>query len=250
VATGRNARTGWLVAALIFVGWGFLSRRDGRPAPQDAQSESLGAFAGDGGEADTKATDVPLGWTALWRHARGTPKLLGWLLCTALCSLMDEPLVALCALWMKRRFSDDSAVTLAVLALMLGGLSGLVALHRAADRVAPARILLLACAGSALALVLWLGAASLPTAIAATFVLGACSATHYPLAQAAAYRCAPSSSGSVAALAQFFGPVDLLIPLALGVIADRYGLAWALLGLLIQPLALALGLWNQRASRR
>jgi hypothetical protein len=75
-------------------------------------------------------------------------------------------------------------------------------------------------------------------AAVALAVLGACAAAHYPLAQAAAYRVLPSSSGTVAALSQLFGPVDLLIPVALGLLADQFGLIFALLGLLVQPLGL------------
>lgn len=250
-ATGRTGREGWFVAAAIFVAWGALARSDGGATSRDAPSD-VKSLDQHEHEHASESGEVPLAWTTLWHRARQTPGLLAWLLAATLCSLMDETLVALCALWMKHHFASDSAVTLAVLALMTGGILGLIVLHRASERVAPRRFLVLSCVGAAVALliVVWLSATSLPLVLAATFALGACAATHYPLAQAAAYRCLPSSSTTVAALAQFFGPVDLLIPLALGIAADRWGLGAALCGLLIQPVALVLATVASRRRAR
>lgn len=135
---------------------------------------------------------------------------------------------------------------------MLGSLAGLAILHRLLLRLAPGLLLLGSCVGAALALGAWLAAGSEALAALALGVLGACAAMHYPLAQAAAYRPLPGNSPSVAALGQLFGPLDLAIPVVLGLLADRYGLALALFGLVVQPLGLlaALGWKRGRARKR
>jgi predicted MFS family arabinose efflux permease len=231
-STQVGFRESWWLVALIALGWAWLLER---PRSSAARPASAGANDPDADDAPTK-----LRWRELYEHARTTPGLFAWLLATTLCSLMDETLVALCALWMQERFGSASALTLGVLSLMVGGLLGLVALHRLSTRVSPARLLLLAALGAALTLALWLASSSLSAALGALFWLGFWSAMHYPLAQAAAYRCLPSNSDAVAALSQFFGPIDLLIPLALGLLADRFGLGVAIAGLALQPLALVL----------
>lgn len=231
-------RDAWWLVALLFVAWAYLIGRARPASARDASAES---------EDELNDEPTKLRLRELGGHLRATPGLLAWLLATTLCSLMDETLVALCALWMQQRFGTASTVTLGVLSLMLGGLLGLVVLHRLSTRVAPARLLLVAAVGAGLTLSLWLAASSLAMALVALFGLGFFSAMHYPLAQAAAYRCLPSHSTAVAALSQFFGPIDLLIPLVLGLLADRYGLGVAIAGLAIQPLALVLATLRRRA---
>jgi fucose permease len=132
---------------------------------------------------------------------------------------------------------------------MLGGFAGLLILHRLLLTVAPGRLLLALCLGAMLALVAWLAAGSLALAVLALGVLGACAATHYPLAQAAAYRALPGEPSSVAALGQLFGPLDLAIPVVLGLLADRYGSTVALLGLLVQPLGLLAALARRTQTK-
>ena len=74
------------------------------------------------GAPEDECADTPLAWTTLWRRARQTPGLLAWLLAATLCSLMDETLVALCALWVKHRFASDGAVEYdRVIGVGLGG---------------------------------------------------------------------------------------------------------------------------------
>jgi hypothetical protein len=53
----------------------------------------------------------------------------------------------------------------------------------------------------------------------------------------------------VAALGQLFGPLDLAIPVVLGLLADRYGSTVALLGLLVQPLGLLAALARRTQTK-
>jgi MFS family permease len=241
--SAHGFRLAWVVSAAAFLAWGLLMQRRSRnPAELLRAASSDESF-----DADTAGA---LSFRMLLTRARENPRLVAWLFGTTLCSLMDETLVAFCALWMRARFGSDSAVTLGVVALMLGGFVGLLILHRLLLSLDPRSLLLGSCIGSALALGAWLLAGTPLQAAAALTVLGACAAAHYPLAQAAAYRALPSSSSTVAALSQLFGPVDLLIPVAIGLLADRFGLDFALLGLLVQPLGLTVAAcWrNARGS--
>lgn len=247
-AVGCEFRVAWGIAGLAFILWGLIAGRESqrRRSTEASSSASLGQA-----EDDAEGGERALSFRLLWRQARENPELVAWLCGATLCSLMDETLVAFCALWMRERFGSDSALSLGVFSLMLGGIVGLVILHRLLERLSPGWLLLGSCVGAGLALVAWLLAGSPILAALALGVLGACAATHYPLAQAAAYRALPGASRSVAALGQLFGPLDLAIPVVLGLLADRYGLALALLGLLAQPLGLiaALG-WQRRRKRR
>jgi hypothetical protein len=239
---GWGFRAAWLAAGTLFVVCGFFA---GRAARNSALSENQRDSAG-----SAPADEEELSFRELWRRARQTPGLVAWLTGATLCSLMDETLVAFCALWMKQRFATESAATLGVFTLMLGGFIGLIALHRLLIWIAPGLLLIAACAGSLLALASWLAAGSPWLAAVALGCLGACAAMHYPLAQAAAYRTLPNGASSVALLGQLFGPLDLAIPVVLGFVADRWGLAAALLGLLVQPLGLLGALaWSRRAVR-
>ena len=75
-------------------------------------------------------------------------------------------------------------------------------------------------------------------AASALFVIGVAAAPHYPLAQAAAYELVPGRPGLVNALAQLFVVVDLVVPLAVGAVAERFGLGAAILTLALQPVVI------------
>jgi hypothetical protein len=177
----------------VFIVWGLVAGHSSAENPSVASCADA--------ESD-EPTPAALSFRALWQKARKNPELVAWLFGATLCSLMDETLVAFCAVWMRERFGSDSAVSIGVFALMLGGFAGLLILHRLLLTVAPGRLLLALCLGAMLALVAWLAAGSLALAVLALGVLGACAATHYPLAQAAAYRALPGEPSSVAALGQ------------------------------------------------
>ena len=78
------------------------------------------------------------------------------------------------------------------------------------------------------------------------FGVGLTTAPLYPLAKAQAYRSLPDQAGMVNAVGHVFQPLDIVVPLILGVIADRFGLVPALLLLAAQPAGL---LWIALRSR-
>jgi MFS transporter, FSR family, fosmidomycin resistance protein len=183
-----------------------------------------------------------------FRSALRNRPLVVWLSGVALCGLLDETLTAFGALWLAERFPGSPlAVTAGLTACTLGGLVGLFALKRLLHRFSPLRLLGASCAGSLVLFAGWLGSGSVVASTLLLFGLGVLVAWQYPLAQAQAYRAAEGRSGQVAVLGPLFSALELVSPIALGVLADRSGLTLALVALLVQPLGLLAVL---RASRR
>lgn len=77
-------------------------------------------------------------------------------------------------------------------------------------------------------------------------LLGLLNAGWYAVLQARLYGSLPGRSGTVMALGSVTGMIGGLVPLALGVVAQRFGLEAALWCLLAGPLALLLGLPRER----
>lgn len=96
---------------------------------------------------------------------------------------------------------------------------------------------MLACVALLVVFPAWLFAPPV-VAVPATALLGAAAVPLWPLCTARAYD--QGRPALVAALAQVYGPLDLVLPALLGVVADRWGLAAALLLLLAQPLGILL----------
>jgi hypothetical protein len=83
-----------------------------------------------------------------------------------------------------------------------------------------------------------IAAPTIELAAVLAFLVGVVAAPLYPLSRAQAYRALPGRSGMLQALGHLFTPVDLLVPLALGLAADRFGTAAALALLMVQPLGI------------
>jgi hypothetical protein len=97
-------------------------------------------------------------------------------------------------------------------------------------------------ASSALCAIALAGVLAPRSAVAAAvalFVVGVTCAPHHALAQARAYDEMPGNPGTGQAIGQLFVVVDVVAPLALGLVADRLGLRAALACLVIQPVVVA-----------
>jgi len=208
-------------------------------------------FPGPRGVAAEEDEGVPLRETL--RAALANRRLMGWLFGVSLCGMLDELLVAFGSLYMERDLGLDLAARSAALtALMAGAAVGVVAAERLLARgVDPLRLLLAACAGSVAALAAWLAATGPIGCGVAMALVGVSGAPLWPIAQAQAYRALPNRSALVHAMAGLFAPVELALPLTLGLAADHLGLRWALALVAIQPLGLALvALASPRDSAR
>lgn len=198
------------------------------------------AHPGDGASSpDTHDGPPSLGELArlVWR----TPALLGWSAAAALCALLDEIVVAFGALWVDARL-DASATQRAVVlvALMAGSLGGAALLERLAGRVRPALLLGGSGAGCAAAYVAWLLAPGWQASAVAAALVGAFAAAHHPLLRARAFAALPGRPQLVVAAGALFGPVELALPLAVGLVADAGGLVAAMVALLVQPVAVVI----------
>jgi predicted MFS family arabinose efflux permease len=103
-------------------------------------------------------------------------------------------------------------------------------------RWTPRALLIASAVISALALGTFIAASSPLVACAALCVLGAAAAPHHALLMAAAYQLVPDRPGVVSALSNALVPLDVLLPLAIGLVASRFGLSAALAALALQPL--------------
>ena len=202
---------------------------------------SSSASASASAPADEGAASMPLG--AAVRDARGTrAPALWWLLFAAsCCTLLDEVIVAVAALHLHlERGWPQSSVAAAMSALSCGVFAGALATERSLQRWSPRSVLIAAGAGSASCIVVFVVANAAPLQAIALFLIGVCAAPNHALVMAGAYELAPSRPGLVNALAQLFVVVEVCGPLLIGELATRYGLTWALLALMFEPLVVAL----------
>ena len=219
-------REAFLVTGAMIVVYALVLMR--RPFPE------VQASVDDDGE-----DDVPM--RVALRTAFRDRKLLLWLFGAWLCNLMDEILVAFGALHLRDDLGADAETrSLVLMGMMAGFLVGLVLLDRLLARFDPLRLLIVASVGTAVSYVAWLAASTAPTAGVWMFATGVFGVSLYPLAKAQAYRALPGRSGMLNAMAHVFTPLDLLLPLLMGLVADRFGLLPALAILLAQPIGLFL----------
>jgi MFS family permease len=188
---------------------------------------------GDGEDREPPATPIRDG---LARAAR-RPRLWAWLFAAASCTLLDEIVVALAVLRMHREQGASPAfATTSAVAFAAGAVLGSAASDRAIARFGGQRLLVTSAVLCAGALGLALAAHSPLASCGALFVVGVTCSPHHALAFARAYDEMPDHPGTVQAIAQLFVVIDIVAPLVLGVLADRFGLGAAMAGLLLQPL--------------
>jgi len=159
---------------------------------------------------------------------------------TSTCILLDEIVVALSALRLHELGWGPVEIAVAMTALSVGDVLGALLNERLLGHFSPRRLMACSALGSIVCLALFIAAPTAPIACAALLVLGFCSAPHYPLLQASAYELLPRQPGVVNALAEAFVLLELLLPLAVGALAERYGLALALGSLMFEPLIVLL----------
>lgn len=176
--------------------------------------------------------------------------LLAWLGACALCCLLDEILIAFGAMFLRDDFGADVNMQAgAFTACAIAGALGLALSDRLLTRVDPMRLLLLSSLACAFAFISWLCASTVAGSIVALALVGAFTAPLYPICAARAYAARPAEAGLVAAVDQLFSPISIVAPIALGLLADRFGVLTALTVLLLQPLGVgALALVHVRSK--
>ena len=163
-------------------------------------------------------------------------RLWVWLFAAASCTLLDEIVVALVALWLERdQGMSDALAAVAPVTFCVGSVLGVALTDGAVARLGGRSVLVASGALCALSIAGILVPRHPLLSCVALFLVGVTCAPHHALAMARAHDEMPSNPGTVQALAQGFVLVDVLAPLALGFVADRFGLSAAIAGLVLQP---------------
>lgn len=185
------------------------------------------------------APSLPL--RAAIAKAAGKPALWLWLFAAASCTLLDEVIVALAALRLDRDYGwPAGSIAAAVSGFSIGAVVGAIASEHLLRIASPRRLMITCSLGSIVFLSAFIFAPSPAVAVVALFLLGCCSTTHYPLVKATAFELAPGQPGLVNAIAQLFVVLEIALPLAIGALAQHFGLRVALAALAFEPLVVLL----------
>jgi MFS family permease len=226
-------RTSFVVVGVVLVAYAALLWT--RTFPESRQRE-----AGDEPRASLRAALV---------SALREPLLLRWAFGVSLCALLDEIMVAFASLYLRDVLELSlGARTSALSAEIAGAVVGLAAGEALLRRVEPLRLLLASALGCTVS---WFAFLSVESAAAASFwlfVTGALASLQYPIAKAQAYRALPGRSGAVNAVLTLFGVIELPLPIAIGLLADQFGLGLALATLAAQPIGLVLVVVSSRRT--
>ncbi len=237
LAAGGGWRSAYLVLALAAaVAWLGVARNPPVPAPADGP-----------GNPGAAHHDRPGGLAAA-RRARTAlrqPGVARWLVLLQVSDLLLDVFTGFLALYLVAVAQATPAQAALGVAVRLGaGLAGDAALIRALHH-APGLTLLRASA--AVAAVVFPAFLLVPGLVPKLLLLGCLSmvtAPWYPVLQAKLYGSLPDESGVVVSLSSAAGLLGGAAPLAVGFLAQRFGVAWALAGLAVAPPVLLAALWR------
>ena len=242
LASGGNWRAGYLVLAGIsaLIWLGALLR--GRPQPD-------GRAAAAEGEAE-EAEQRP--WTGRFAEIGAALRdwgTLRWLLLIEVADLLVDVFTGFLALYLVDVANLTPAVAALAIAVRLGAaLAGDAALIVILERVSDLTVLRVSAAAAALLYPGFLLVPGVVPKLAVLAVLSAATAPWYPLLQARLYGSLPGRSSVAVTLSSAAGLAGGLGPLAVGLVAQSFGLSWALAGLVLVPVAVLLV--PGRAGRR
>ncbi len=138
---------------------------------------------------------------------------------------------------------------LGVAVRLAAGLAGDVLVVRLLERFSALAILRASAVAAAVLYPGFLAAPGIGAKLAVLAALSVATAPWYPVIQAELYRCLPGRSGVAVSLTSAAGLLGGLGPLTVGLLAQRFGLAWAVTGLAIAP-AVVLGVMPRPARGR
>lgn len=177
------------------------------------------------------------------------PGVVRWLVLIQVCDLLLDILTGFLGLYLVDVVHATKEQVALGVAIRLGaGLAGDAVLIRVLER---ARGLTLLRAGVAAAAVLYpafLLAPGLWLKLPLLGMLTFATAPWYAVLQAQLYRSLPGQSGVAVSLSSAATLLGGVVPLAVGFLAQRFGLSWALTSLAVAPFALLAGLWRRPAD--
>jgi len=234
LAAGGGWRSGYLVLAGIgaLVWLGALLR--GQPKPDGHRAA---------GEAEPPdAEQKP--WTARAREVAAALRdwgTLRWLLLIEVADLLLDVFTGFLALYLVDVANLTPAAAALAIAVRLGAaLAGDAALIVILERVGDLTVLRVSAAAAALLYPGFLLVPGVLPKLAILAALSAVTAPWYPVLQARLYGSLPGRSSVAVTLSSAAGLAGGLGPLAVGLVAEGFGLSWALAGLVIVPAAVLL----------
>jgi MFS transporter, FSR family, fosmidomycin resistance protein len=167
------------------------------------------------------------------------------------CDLLLDVLTGFVALYLVDVGRATPAQAALAVAVRLGaGLAGDAALVWALERVSALSLLRARGVAGALLYPAFLFTPGIAAKLVLLGCVSAATAPWYPVLQAELYECLPGQSGVAVSLSSAAGLLGGAGPLAVGFLAQRFGLTWALAGLALVPPALLAGLRRWRCPRR
>lgn len=185
---------------------------------------------------------------SLWQSMRAnlrdgirTPLLLRWLLLATLPSLLDEMFLGFAGLFLTDKLGiTPQFISIALLAPTVGGLLSLTWLDRKGHTLAPGQLLGIAALVSLVGILGLVTAAHWALALPALLLTGLGASPWYTVAQAQALKSLPGRSGTVGALQAIFAPIEIVAPLLIGLVAERWGIQAGIVVFLIAPILVLL----------
>lgn len=180
-------------------------------------------------------------------RALARPDVRRWLILLECSNMMMDVLGSFLALYIVDVAGGTDVQAAAAVALFTGvGLAGDALLIPLLERVDGLRYLRASVLLTLIVFPALLFAPSLPAKFVLIAVLALLNSGWYSIPQARLYDVMSNQSGTVMTLANTFGLIAALVPLALGAIAQRVGLEPTMWLLLVGPLALLVGLPRSR----
>jgi len=241
LAAGGGWRAGFLVLAGIgALAWlGALLR--GQPKADGRRAAAAAAAAG--AEAEAEEAEQPP-WTARARDVAAALKdggTLRWLLLIEVADLLLDVFTGFLALYLVDVVHLTPAVAALAIAVRLGAaLAGDAVLIVILERAGDLTVLRVSAAAAALLYPAFLLVPGVVPKLAVLAALSAVTASWYPVLQARLYASLPGRSPVAVTLSSAAGLAGGLGPLAVGLVAQGFGLSWALAGLVLVPVAVLL----------
>jgi MFS transporter, FSR family, fosmidomycin resistance protein len=269
LAAGGGWRSAYLVLALAAsAAWLGVARNPPKPAPADRRARpgtvaALHPNQPAGPPAPRCALTAPPpdqpsdppaphpdqpGGLAAARRALAAPRRPGvvrWLVLLQVSDLLLDVFTGFLALYLVAVVHATPAQAALGVAIRLGaGLAGDAALIHALRHAGGLRLLRASAIAAAVAFPGFLLVPGLWPKLMLLACVSVITAPWYPVLQAQLYGSLPGQSGVVVSLSSAAGLLGGAAPLAVGFLAQRFGLAWALASLATAPFCLLGGLWR------
>jgi MFS transporter, FSR family, fosmidomycin resistance protein len=243
----------WAVAGfgllVLVISWqAYRSRPEPVHAPVDSASPAEISAETDGAK------------TSFWQGLRGAgqalkrKEVLRWLTLLQFSELMLDTLYSFLALYLVDVAGLPAETGVLAVSIWTGvGLLGDFLLIPLIERVPGLAYLWVSAVLELILFPTFLLAPSLPIKLVALGLLGFFNSGWYSILQGQLYSSMPGQSGTVMTLGDLTGLVGQMVPLAIGLLAQRFGLSAAMWVLILGPIALLIGLprvrnWSLRTD--